>query len=85
MGNFRKTTRQRRPLGPPGLEPRGHMSVESALEADAFESESTRSTDRADRCRTFLVKAAIVILAGLWIYSPAYHGDWLWDDDQLLT
>ena len=85
MGNFRKTTRQRRPLGPPGLEPRGQISVESALEADAFESESTHPTDRADRCRAFLVKAAIVILAGLWIYSPAYHGDWLWDDDQLLT
>ena len=26
-----------------------------------------------------------MLLAGLWIYSPTYHGDWLWDDDQLLT
>jgi Flp pilus assembly protein TadD len=27
----------------------------------------------------------VIVLAGLWVYSPAYHGDWLWDDDQLLT
>ena len=39
----------------------------------------------AGRWRDFLLHAAIIVLAGLWIYSPAYHGDWLWDDDQLLT
>jgi Flp pilus assembly protein TadD len=40
---------------------------------------------QASRWRDFLLHAAIIVLAGLWIYSPAYHGDWLWDDDQLLT
>ncbi|MFM7035604.1 MAG: tetratricopeptide repeat protein [Planctomycetia bacterium] len=25
------------------------------------------------------------MLAGLWIYSPTYYGDWLWDDDSLIT
>jgi len=35
--------------------------------------------------RELLTKAAVLILAGLWIYSPAYHGDWLWDDDVVLT
>ncbi|MFM8634771.1 MAG: tetratricopeptide repeat protein [Planctomycetia bacterium] len=32
-----------------------------------------------------LIQAAVIVLAGLWIYSPAYHGDWLMDDDSLLT
>jgi Flp pilus assembly protein TadD len=35
--------------------------------------------------RETLTKAAVLILAGLWIYSPAYHGTWLWDDDVVLT
>ena len=40
---------------------------------------------RADWTRNFLLQTAIIVLAGLWIYSPAYHGDWLWDDDQAIT
>lgn len=40
-------------------------------------------TDR--RLKNVLIQAAVIVLAGLWIYSPAYHGDWLWDDDVLLT
>jgi len=39
----------------------------------------------AVRWRDFLMQAAIIVLAGLWVYAPSYHGDWLWDDDQLLT
>jgi len=35
--------------------------------------------------RDVLLQAAVIVLAGLWIYSPTYHGDWLWDDDVLLT
>jgi len=42
-------------------------------------------TTEAGRWRDFLLHAAIILLAGLWVYSPTYHGDWLWDDDQLLT
>ena len=26
-----------------------------------------------------------IILAVLWVYSPAMHGDWLWDDDWYIT
>jgi hypothetical protein len=33
---------------------------------------------------TFL-KAGVIFLACFWIYSPVYHGEWLWDDDYLLT
>ncbi len=32
-----------------------------------------------------LVKSAAILLACLWIYSPVYDGEWLWDDDYLLT
>jgi protein O-mannosyl-transferase len=43
------------------------------------------SATEAGRWRDFLLHAAIIALACLWVYSPSYHGDWLWDDDQLLT
>ncbi len=36
-----------------------------------------------------LMRAAVIVLACLWVYSPVchpvHHADWLWDDDQLLT
>ncbi len=35
--------------------------------------------------RDFIFEIAILVLATLWIYSPTYHGDWLWDDDQAIT
>jgi Tfp pilus assembly protein PilF len=38
----------------------------------------------ADRWHWLLLQATIIVLAGLWIYSPTYHGQWLWDDDQLV-
>jgi tetratricopeptide (TPR) repeat protein len=37
------------------------------------------------RLRALLMRAAVIVLAGLWVYSPTYHGDWLWDDDVVLT
>ncbi len=30
-------------------------------------------------------KAALILLAGLFIYSPVFHGGWLWDDNFELT
>ncbi|MEI8293527.1 MAG: tetratricopeptide repeat protein [bacterium] len=32
-----------------------------------------------------MLKAALIFVACFWIYSPVYHGEWLWDDDYLLT
>ena len=32
-----------------------------------------------------LLKVAIIFVACFWIYSPVYDGEWLWDDDYLLT
>ncbi len=28
---------------------------------------------------------AAIVLAVFWVYSPAIHGDWLWDDDWYIT
>jgi len=47
--------------------------------------EAAPPVTEAGRWRDFLLHAAIIVLAGLWVYAPSYHGDWLWDDDQLLT
>jgi hypothetical protein len=49
------------------------------------EEPATSDNTVADRWRLIALQGAVLVLAGLWIYSPAYHGDWLWDDDQLLT
>jgi tetratricopeptide (TPR) repeat protein len=27
----------------------------------------------------------IIVAAALWVYSPVFHGDWLWDDDWYIT
>lgn len=32
-----------------------------------------------------LLRTGIIVLAVLAVYSPTFHGDWHWDDDQLLT
>ena len=34
---------------------------------------------------TMLGKVAVIFVVCFWIYSPVYHGEWLWDDDYLLT
>ena len=35
-----------------------------------------------ERVETCVMKVLVIVLAGLFIYAPAFHGDWLWDDDQ---
>lgn len=40
-------------------------------------------TDNSLEIRIF--KVLLIILAGLFIYAPAFHGGWLWDDDQEIT
>jgi tetratricopeptide (TPR) repeat protein len=32
----------------------------------------------------FLVKALLITSTAFWIFSPAFHGDWLWDDGLLI-
>ncbi len=33
------------------------------------------------RSRPQLLQALLIVLAGFWAFSPAFHGDWLWDDN----
>ena len=40
---------------------------------------------RVAAVRDLLFRGGLILLAVLWIYSPTYHGDWLWDDDSILT
>jgi Tfp pilus assembly protein PilF len=32
-----------------------------------------------------MARVAIILLAGLFVAAPAFHGTWLWDDDQEIT
>ncbi|CAN5534133.1 tetratricopeptide repeat protein [soil metagenome] len=32
-----------------------------------------------------IFKFLLIIMAGLFIYAPSFHGGWLWDDDQEIT
>ena len=63
--------------------PRRESNLLSAAQTVASRAEGVE--DPTGEWRDFIFKFVIVVLAGLWIYSPTYHGDWLWDDDQLLT
>ncbi len=35
--------------------------------------------------RNLIFKFLLILLAGLFVYAPVFHADWLWDDDQEIT
>ncbi|MDB4793726.1 tetratricopeptide repeat protein [Methylacidiphilales bacterium] len=35
--------------------------------------------------RLFLLRVMLIIGAGVWIFWPAVHGEWLWDDELLIA
>lgn len=39
----------------------------------------------ADGLEMRLLKVLLIVLAGLFVYAPSFHGGWLWDDDQEIT
>ncbi len=47
-------------------------------------SEAGGTTAIAD-WRSFLLRVMVIVGAGVWVFWPALHGDWLWDDDILIT
>ncbi|MFM8433932.1 MAG: tetratricopeptide repeat protein [Planctomycetia bacterium] len=75
MGSIKKVLKQRREDDARGQSAYGANGAPATALPEA----------RVDRWRERIMKAALIVLAGLWVYSPSYHGDWLWDDDQLLT
>jgi len=58
---------------------------DSSLDGAAAPGTNSLNGDsRSDRwCRRILL-SAVIVLAGFWVYSPSYHGGWLWDDDVLI-
>jgi len=67
--------------------PKRHREDElgSGDHGDTSAAPQSPAEGRAEVWRDLILYAAIIVLVGLWIYSPAYHGDWLWDDDQAIT
>jgi len=35
--------------------------------------------------RFLLIRTAVILIAGFWVFSPALNGYWLWDDGVLIT
>ena len=35
--------------------------------------------------KLILLRALLIVAAGVWVFWPALRGDWLWDDDRLIT
>jgi len=50
----------------------------------AMRSASAR-TSSITNWKMFLLQVAMIATATLWIYWPALHGDWLWDDTVYIT
>lgn len=40
---------------------------------------------RTDGWEMTIAKALLIIITALFVYSPSFHGGWLWDDDQEIT
>jgi protein O-mannosyl-transferase len=77
---MKRSSPNRRDAAPAGRDSHDDRGAAAA----AFPAERPPA-DRAADLQWLLLGAGIIVLAVLWIYAPVYHGDWLWDDDQLLT
>jgi Flp pilus assembly protein TadD len=64
---------------------RSRPTVRTSVPAATVAAPPAGGDANATAWRDFIFQCAVIVLAGLWVYSPTYHGDWLWDDDQLLT
>ncbi|MCE0484723.1 MAG: hypothetical protein LV479_10860 [Methylacidiphilales bacterium] len=46
---------------------------------------TSSSENKTGRWPAIALQIAIILLAGFWVFSPALHGNWLWDDDRYFT
>jgi len=44
-----------------------------------------KNTPTSSDRKLLLIRAALIVIVGLWVFSPALNGSWLWDDDTLIT
>jgi len=45
----------------------------------------TSKTRFSSGLRPQFLQTVLILVAGFWVFSPAFHGDWLWDDNVLIT
>ncbi len=69
----------------PAGEPTVPLAAQQSLTATTPAAAKWQSLTPLERWQELLLRGAIIVMAALWVYSPTYHGDWLWDDDALLT
>lgn len=62
---------------------RGVRDSERALRGSG--TPSMRQKRFLPSCWRVVLQAAVLVLAAAWIYSPVYHGEFLWDDHTLIT
>ena len=46
---------------------------------------SSQSPENPSSWEWLLLKAVVILLAGYLVFSPVFHAQWLWDDDQEIT
>ncbi|TXI90448.1 MAG: tetratricopeptide repeat protein [Cupriavidus sp.] len=57
----------------------------SVLQQERSVQRRPASAETRHSYEPLIFKLTIIVLAGLFVYAPAFHGDWLWDDDQEIT
>ncbi len=58
------------------------ISPQTLRESRSLVAESQPTPKGKKPIEWLLAKIAIIALAAGFVYAPAFHGDWLWDDDQ---
>jgi hypothetical protein len=81
----RQRSRRAPPLPLPRLRPHAGTDVRAAAASPARADFPLTLDLRNPALWPTILQALVIAAAVLWIYWPALHGDWLWDDDQLVT
>jgi len=56
-----------------------------SLETTSAIRTQTRSALAIIHWKCFLLQVMVIVVLGLWVFWPALHGDWLWDDALLIS